>query len=419
LIQKLEEINQEFNKLSLFKIRPELLIDLMNYDGKKYGYNPRESRNLNYIASYIILNSDEISKRIFTLNCNLNHHFLVYQIQNYQPLEIITINYTYDQFIENNKIVTHIKKIIDNNDITHFSIQCSRKNKNSDNSHFFCIIVYKQDEQYHFYIIDSFYGSNPVNDFSIDDSDRLLSEYLLRTFSTYNISIHNSKEFYQRMPQSLTKELSCQIWSIMYQYILLCSNIKPDNSLLHEYINLNPFFIFELFLSNIFYDYLKKNTLTIPKKDIIMENNTININNITQYKYFSIFRQLRYILIIADEEEKEYQIKRLINFSLNVLLDEIFKFKSLQKYNSKDPANNPEKAHQYLQDIYNSFKLYLSQENKLKIKTYIQVLIDYFIRKAENSRSQIHKHPDFREGVTKDIERNHFNANCLRTLIID
>ena len=66
-----------------------------------------------------------------------------------------------------------------------------------------------------------------------------------------------------KMPQAITNDMSCKIWSILYQYIHLCSNIETDDVYLNKLLIINPFYWIMVFVNNIYTFYKKDKKLSL------------------------------------------------------------------------------------------------------------------------------------------------------------
>ena len=154
----------------------------------------------------------------------------------------------------------------------------------------------------------------------------------------------NSSRDIDKMPQIITNDLSCQIWSIMYQYIYLCSNIDPNDNNLEKIINVNPFYYMMMFLTNI-YDFYKS------KDKNILEGTRYDYDIINDFKYFDLRRQ--FLHLIENKCDSKFMKISLFNKQLNKFIENnqsTLKYYSDRYDNSTESSRTKEAL---MHEIYN------------------------------------------------------------------
>jgi hypothetical protein len=124
------------------------------------------------------------------------------------------------------------------------------------------------------------------------------------------------------MPQAITNDLSCQIWSLMYQYIYLCSEIETTDTELDKHLNINPFYHMMMFLTNIYDFYKYKFRISNKRKDISARyfgEDDKHLDKQNDFKYFDIRRQFLHLIEnCTNDDIRDYYtviFKKIILFS--------------------------------------------------------------------------------------------------------
>lgn len=254
---KINNIEEQLNKMKLLILNPESLSSLTNY-------------SLNVISAYIISNPSEVLSNIFIYNCFNSVN--ICNILTHCILDITYILGLKKLIVKNKQCIERINKCISLNTDDKFglSIQCSRRTMDTEQPHFFHIIIKKILNDIKVYIIDP-YIEKGLRSYDMNVSDDLLIKILKQEINIFkdnsNITFIKSSQTLQneicKMPQAITNDMSCKIWSILYQYIHLCSNIETDDVYLNKLLIINPFYWIMVFVNNIYTFYKKDKKLSL------------------------------------------------------------------------------------------------------------------------------------------------------------
>ena len=281
-----------------------------------------ELRKLNFVAAYIIDNPSEVLSRILIYNCSSKTD-LIHDCSyfSYCLLEIIII-YDKTLSLEKNKIcLDQINKCLDEikKDNFIFPIQCCRKNLEKDECHYFSTLIIKNDSDIRVIIIDPYLKIENKLDFQLGDDvlfDLLKNNINFLKKNSPNVQYINSNRQIVKMPQAITNDLSCQIWSLMYQYIYLCSEIESIDTELDKHLNINPFYHMMMFLTNIYDFYKYKFRISDKRKDISAQyfgEADKHLSKQNDFKYFDIRRQFLHLIEnCTNDDIRDYYMKILI-----------------------------------------------------------------------------------------------------------
>jgi hypothetical protein len=302
------------NKFSLLAPNVTRLKELLDHT---------DLRKLNFIAAYIIDNPTEVLSRILIYNCfpktDLIHDCSYFS---YGLLEI-SIIYEPAFLLGKNKIcLDQINKCLDEiiiKDNFILPIQCCRKNLEKDDCHYFLTLIIKKDSDIRVIIIDPYLKIENKIDFQIGDDvlfDLLKNNINFLKKNAPNVQYINSNRQIVKMPQAITNDLSCQIWSLMYQYIYLCSDMEPTNTELDKYLNINPFYHMMMFLTNI-YDFYKYKFRIIDKRKDISDRYfgkaNKHLSNENNFKYFDMRKQFLHLIENCSADIRDHYMHILIS----------------------------------------------------------------------------------------------------------
>ena len=291
-------------------------------------------RKLNFVAAYIIDNPTEVLSRILIYNCfsktDLIHDCSYFS---YCLLEI-SILYEPTFLLGKNKIcLDQINKCLDEiiKDNFILPIQCCRKNLEKDDCHYFLTLIINKDSDIRVIIIDPYLTNKNKLDFEMNDEilfDLLKNNINFLKKNAPNVQYINSNRQIINMPQAITNDLSCQIWSLMYQYIYLCSDIEPTNTELDKYLNINPFYHIMMFLTNI-YDFYKYKFRIIDKRKDISDRyfgvDDKHLSNENNFKYFDIRKQFLHLIENCSADIRDHYMSILISNGQSHLTERILR----------------------------------------------------------------------------------------------
>jgi hypothetical protein len=342
-----ENIKKKLDTSTLLNYNETILKELLN--------DPKESRKINFCADYIVRNPKKIFQLILTYFCtpiDTNHQC---NYTKYLYLDIIT-SYTIEDLIELNKEnIQNIKNCINTSELNkNLIIMIGLRTFVETPTHYLFIIIQTNV----LYIIDTFDNSDM---FKIKPHiENLLGQIGITTTKTV---VKNNN-----MPASITKDMSCQIWTFMYIYIYMCLQVPIEDSNLENILNINPFQLLIQFISNIYYKLKNSQTDKFLLKENIDISSQIIDNDYDWYKinlhfntlYVSLRRQFLFIEKITDTALKSEYMKKLINFGFYTLCNEIFAFKNFEQ-------NILLKLYNYIE--YNSeYSLYYNELIQKEIK---------------------------------------------------
>ena len=319
LTQKGGNMEEILSKLKFLRHNVITLKELFSKD---------DDRSLNYIAAYIINNSREVLSRVLTYSCNTN--IPIHQCTYFYDccIDIVTEENVKQIYERNKNCLESINKCLLNDCKTDYilPIRTTRRSFIDERKHFFTTLIIKKELCITIIIIDPYFSQEKKDVF-------LLSDYLLIELLKNNIlmlkdaNFINSSRDIDKMPQIITNDLSCQIWSIMYQYIYLCSNIDPNDNNLEKTINVNPFYYMMMFLTNI-YDFYKS------KDKDILEETCYDYKTINNFKYFNLRRQ--FLHLIENKCDSKFMKTIIENGQVHLtsqILEHILKFKENNNFN--------------------------------------------------------------------------------------
>jgi hypothetical protein len=375
-------INNKLNNLKLFKLDTVILKDLLNRN---------DIRSLNFIAAYIISHPIEVISRIFIFNADTNIKLHLCNYINNCTLDIITTQ-DISYLTKINQVCLHyINRCISNDTNNRFNltIQCSRRNLINEDKHFFYVVIVKTDI-YSMYIIDSYINESKIVDFDISDDILItLLKQNIEIFSLNEVKIVTSTERnICYMSQAITNDLSCQVWSIMYQYIHLCTDIEKYDIELDKLLNINPFYWMMIFLSNIYKFYKYEYYNTDKRLDISIQQPNITYNWIymNDYKYFDLRRQFLHLTQnCSDQLECDKYLKLLIENGQHNLVRLIYE----KELDTSDALLKFRQILIKLDQIIHRFGNYDKYKNQVKIyKIQLQNRIDFTVNMMNDRMKQ-------------------------------
>jgi len=131
------------------------------------------------------------------------------------------------------------------------------------------------------------------------------------------------------MPQRITNDMSCQIWSLFYQYIFICSSITPDNRELEQIINVNPFYWLMIFVCNIYSFYITQKGIDISIKIPSKKYDWYKFN---KRETINIRRQFLHITQnITDQTQKTKYLRILIDNGYQNLIKLILDYHHIEE----------------------------------------------------------------------------------------
>jgi hypothetical protein len=383
----LQDETNTANKFSLLAPNVTRLKELLDHT---------DLRKLNFIAAYIIDNPTEVLSRILIYNCfpktDLIHDCSYFS---YCLLEI-SIIYEPAFLLGKNKIcLDQINKCLDEiiiKDNFILPIQCCRKNLEKDDCHYFLTLIIKKDSDIRVIIIDTYLTTKTKLDY--ETTDEVLFNLLKDNINFLkknapNVQYINSNRPIINMPQAITNDLSCQIWSLMYQYIYLCSDMEPTNTELDKYLNINPFYHMMIFLTNI-YDFYKYKFRIIDKRkdisDIYFGKDNKHLSNENNFKYFDMRKQFLHLIENCSADIRDHYMHILISNGQSHLTNHILRHPRANIINEYSEIKLSEYFAKYLNIIYNLNNYIRKYGNisifKKQIKSYIDECIQVRQRKA-------------------------------------
>ncbi len=288
-------------------------------------------RKLNFIAYYIINNPFEVLNRILIFKCKTNtlHHCVYY---NKCTLNLVLLNdkdepYKIDELLEINKdCLANINKCLtDNSKYEKFilPIQITKKSRYADIPHYYnAFIVYNKDG-FKIYLVDAYLSDE--NKYEMTEHDKQIAVFFknIDYLKDKKVEIINTTDRAQckLMPQAISKDLSCQIWSILYNYIYICSEYQVEHDEYDKLFNINPFFYMMIFLINVYLLY-KYDVPEKYKKDISIKNTEYeyDFKLLNQEPYFNIRRLFLHTIENTTNADKEYYLTKVIEYAQDKLV---------------------------------------------------------------------------------------------------
>jgi hypothetical protein len=314
-------IEKKINELKLLRRNDNTLKELLE---------AIDIRKLNFIAAYVINKPSEVLLKAMVYNCV--SHAPIHECTYYTHcvLEIIATK-KIESLLEINKNCLDLlnRCLMKKPDDFILPVQCSRRNLADEDPHFFLTLIEKKKSIISVSIKDPYFEETKRLDFNF--GDKILIDLLKNVtfFKEHDIQVFNSNINKCKMPQAITNDLSCQIWSIIYQYIYLCSSIESNDFKLEQFLNINPFYFIMMFLTNVYHFYKYEHPVANRRKDIsiIQPEITYDYSKLNKHMYFNLRRQFLHLIENSSEENCNYYMNIIITNGYNNLTSVIIKHK--------------------------------------------------------------------------------------------
>ena len=383
------DIQSKINELKLLRRNDEILKELLSSNDK---------RKLNFIAFYIINKPSEVLSRAIVYNCFSQAPIHECTYYTHCVLEIINIE-EIENLKKRNKIcLDSLNRCLINksNDFI-LPVQCSRRTLEDESPHFFLTLIEKKNSKIYISIKEPYFEESKRFDFSIGDEKLLIMLKNLPFLKDKDIIVLDSNRNICKMPQAITNDLSCQIWSIIYEYIYLCSSIESNDIQLEQFLNINPFYFMMMFLTNIYHFYKYEYWKIDKRKDISISQSelTYDYTKLNKHSYFNLRRQFLHLVENCSEEICNYYMNIIITNGQKNLVHLILhhKFK-------------PEDTDKYISTISELNKYILQFGNSEKFRNSINLYINELKQLIEqNINYRQSNKSDITENIKKELDK--------------